>query len=206
MLERSPLVVKGYTISWELLTKGYPAGHGPCKCASRCCAGGVYVDLKERDIILANASQIQKQMDASQDWNPEHWFEAGEIDHPDFPSGRCVGTNEINNKCAFLDAPGRCAIQMAAVAAGRHRWALKPLYCILFPIEISNRVIRFDDLLQGEAECCSVRDTFETPLFRGCRDELVHLLGEDGYEEIERFYASLNVNTLEVTTKENVQS
>ncbi len=191
MHDESVLVIKGYTISPELFRKGFPGGGGPCECVSRCCQGGVYVDVKERDRILAAKDQIKQHMDSTQTTDHAQWFETEEQRHADFPSGRCVGTQEINNKCAFLDSRGRCSIQLASIAAGEHKWALKPLYCVLFPIEITDNVVGFDDLLQEESRCCSITDEFETPLFRACKEELVHLLGEDGYAAIESFYAAL---------------
>jgi hypothetical protein len=130
-------------------------------------------------------------MDETQSTDEANWFDHDVEDDPDFPSGKCVGTQVINDKCAFLDRQGRCSIQVAATAEGLHRWAWKPLYCILFPIEISDRVISFDDMLQDQQPCCSVRNEFDVPLFEACRDELVHLLGEDGFSEIRNQYRAL---------------
>jgi hypothetical protein len=149
------------------------------------------VDVQERERVLAAKDQIKHQMDVSQTTDHTQWFEEEEREHADFPSGKCVGTQEINNKCAFLDGHGRCSIQLASMAAGEHKWALKPLYCVLFPIEITDNVIGFDDLLQEESRCCSVTHEFATPLFRACKEELIHLLGEDGYAMIEAHYGAL---------------
>jgi hypothetical protein len=183
-----PLIVKGYTISPGLFTQGYREGHGPCTCTSVCCSGGVYADITERDAILAHKEMIGKYLDETQPADPALWFEQNEADDGDFPSGRCVGTTEHNSKCAFLDRFGRCSIQVASVEEGMDRWALKPLYCILFPIEITARVISFDDLLQDEQDCCSIGEDFSVPIFRACRDEFVHLLGEDGFQQMEDHY------------------
>lgn len=182
--------VKEYTISDELLTKGFRTGGGPCHCSSTCCEGGVSVDLHERDRILAHHALIRKQMDASQPADARLWFRSEVTDDPDFPSGKCVETSVLNDKCSFLRDDGRCSIQVASVEAGMHRWELKPLFCILFPIEISRGVVGFDAMLQNEMSCCSIGKEFAVPLFEGVKDELVHLLGDDGYREIEgRFRA-----------------
>lgn len=182
------MTVKGYAVSPELFSAGYAAGRGPCTCSAVCCAGGVYADISERDRILEHAGMIRAHMDETQPQETLLWFESAESADPDFPSGRCVGTREYNGKCAFLDGKGRCSLQTAAVHAGRHKWALKPLFCILFPIEVSSGVIAFDDLLQDEETCCTVRPDFEQPLFEACREELTHLLGEDGFLELRREY------------------
>jgi hypothetical protein len=182
------LRVKGYLMSSQLFSRGFATGHGPCACSSVCCEGGVYADVLERDTILAHKDVVRKYMDESQPLDEAGWFDAESHEDPDFRSGHCIGTEVYNNKCVFLDKLGRCSLQAAAAGEGKHRWAIKPLYCILFPIEISSGVVSFDDLLQGEENCCSTSAEFEVPLFRGCKDELVHLVGEDGYRQMEEHY------------------
>jgi hypothetical protein len=180
-----------YTMSGELFAKGYPKGGGPCSCTSACCEGGVYIDLHEREVIMAHRDIITKQMDATQTTDPSLWFEPEVTDDADFPSGQCVGTQVVNDKCAFLDGAGRCALQKAAVAEGMHRWAIKPLFCILYPIEISAGIVAFDEMLQDEEDCCTIGKSFDVPLFEACREELVHIVGEEGYTAMEKHYAAL---------------
>jgi hypothetical protein len=131
-------------------------------------------------------------MDGTQTTDSSRWFEAQVADDPDFQSGQCVGTQVINDKCVFLDAGGRCSLQKAAVAEGMHKWAIKPLFCVLYPIEVTNGIVSFDEMLQNEESCCTIGKSFDTPLFEACKEELVHLVGEDGYEAMENHYASLN--------------
>jgi len=182
------LTVKGFSCSPELFEKGFPAGMGPCRCASECCEGGVYADVHERDAILAHKDMIMKSMDETQTRDHQRWFETVEQDDPDYASGRCVGTTEIHGKCAFLDGKGRCSIQVACVEHGMHKWALKPLFCILYPVTIEDRTIGVDDMLQGERPCCSVGSVFDVPFFEGCREELEHLVGEEGFRLIQEHY------------------
>ena len=188
---RASLRVGRYTVSGELFETGMTAGKGPCGCTAACCLAGVYADVAERDKILAHREIIARYMDETQPSDPQLWFDGAEEEDEDFPSGRCVGTQEINGKCAFLDRMGRCSLQVAASGEGMHKWAFKPLYCILYPIEISGNTVRFDDLLQGDEQCCSVSDKFDTPLFEACRDELTHLVGEEGFRRIESYYREL---------------
>jgi hypothetical protein len=189
------LKVGDFVMSGDLFTKGFPAGGGPCRCSSTCCSGGVYVDKRERDVVLAHREIIAQQMDETQDPNPDAWFEKEEIEDPDFRSGVCIGTEVVNDKCVFLDKAGRCAIQMAAVKMGMHKWALKPLFCILFPIEITNGVVGFDDMLQEQESCCSAQPEFEVPMFEGCREELEHLVGKEGYALMQDHYSILRKGT-----------
>ena len=184
------MLVKGYQIAPALLATGFVAGEGPCACNAQCCASGAYIDLTERDRLLAHADLIKAHLDETQTDDETQWFEAGEKLDQDYASGRCVGTAMINGKCAFLDKRGYCTTQVAANAAGMHKWALKPLFCVLFPIEVIGGVVKFDSRLQDQRACCSTQPVFDVPLFQACRDELVHLLGEDGVSEIDAEYAA----------------
>lgn len=194
------LQIKSFFISNELFEKGYAEGMGPCACTSRCCSSGVWMDMHEHDVILQRRALIKQQMDETQSRDQQAWFDGAVENDPDFPSGRCIGTAVINNKCAFLDAVGRCSIQRAAVAAGEHPWAWKPLFCVLFPLVIEDSVIGFDPMLQGEEQCCSISTVFTTPLFRACKAELTYLLGEDGYALLEEYYAALQKVRAALTT------
>ena len=185
------LKVDRFTMSGELFNKGFRGSAGPCTCSSACCEGGVYVDVRERDVIMAHRDLIARHMDGTQTTDPSRWFEAEVTEDLDFSSGQCVGTNVINDKCAFLDGAGRCCLQKAAVAEGMHKWAIKPLFCVLYPIEISGDIVAFDEMLQDEETCCTIGTTFDVPLFQACREELVHIVGEEGYALMEQHYASL---------------
>ena len=194
--EHESFVVKGFTISPELLDKGFPAGGGPCRCSSECCSGGVCADVGERDRILALKETIKKYMDETQNTDTTTWFETEESVDEDFRSGRCVGTAVFNDKCVFLNAVGQCSLQLAAVAEGKHKWDLKPLYCVLYPVEVAGGVVSFDPMLQGDEACCSVTEQFDVPLFVACREELEFLLGSDGYEMIEERHRLERTNAL----------
>jgi hypothetical protein len=182
--DRQPLRVGRYLLARELFELGYARGCGPGGCSATCCKRGAYVDLEERDRILAHKDLVKAHMDESQSREDALWFEQDEKSDADFPSGKCVGTSEINDKCVFLDRGGRCSLQTAANADGLHKWALKPTYCILFPIDVADNVVRFDFKLQDQRTCCSVATNFDVPVFEACRDELMHLLGENGFKAV----------------------
>jgi hypothetical protein len=189
--ETSKLVKVGqYSISESLFERGFREGSGPCSCSSTCCEGGVYADVIEQETILAHRDIIKKYMDETQTRDASLWFEDHQFEDSDFASGRCVGTREINDKCAFLDGRGRCSLQVAATGEGMHKWRLKPLFCILYPIEVSNHIIGFDDMLQDEQTCCSAQAGFEVPVFEACKEELLYLIGEAGYQMLENHYAT----------------
>lgn len=188
------LLVNGLAISPDLFRLGYAEGSGPARCTSTCCEGGVLLDVRERDRILEHRELIKRHMDGSQNTDERAWFEPEERADADFPSGRCTGTEVHNDRCVFQDGYGRCVIQVATTEEGMGRWALKPLYCILFPIEVTAGVVGHDDMLQDERACCSVRPDFHLPVYAACREELLHLLGEEGYAEVDGHYRTYYVN------------
>jgi Protein of unknown function (DUF3109) len=199
--EPTPVRIKQYMISPELYQKGYKQGAGPCSCSSVCCQHGVYVDIGERDRAIAHKEIIKKFMDETQRLDEHEWFERDEEDDVDFVSGRCVSTRVVNGKCAFLDKAGRCSMQMAGTMSGMHKWSLKPIFCILYPLEVSNNVISFDDMLNEEQQCCTIDNDFDMPLFEACKEELTYILGTDGYSELEAHYRN-TVQTRLVQQKE----
>jgi hypothetical protein len=183
------LHIKQYTVSPELFTLGFAKAGGPYTCNSKCCKGGAYVDPTERDRVLAHADLIQAVLDDSQSQNPDDWFETEIKVDTDYPSGTCVGTGMRNDRCGLQDKRGYCSIQVAATQAGMHKWALKPLYCVLFPVEVISNVIRYDRRFHDVFTSCTALPKFDVPLFESCREEIVHLVGDAGYDAMADHYA-----------------
>jgi hypothetical protein len=188
--EPAPLVVKGLKIAEELFTTGFRRGEGPFNCTSRCCHRGAYMDVAERDLLIKHADLIQPHLDATQSHDLETWFEHEEKVDPDYASGRCVGTGTVNGKCAFQNEKGWCTVQIAGAVSADDKWAIKPAYCVTFPLEVVDGWVRFNAMMQGKEQCCSVHKEFDTPLFEACREELIHLVGEDGYQQVEAAYGT----------------
>jgi hypothetical protein len=193
--------MKGYPIAHELFAKGFSEdAAGPCSSTFTCCEGGVYADVRERDRMPGHRELIALHMDATQTVDAALWFEDTECEDSDFPSGRRIATGVVHDKCAFFDRSGPCSLQVAATAAGMHKWTLKPKCCVLCPLDICDGVLAYDDMLQGEQQCCSVSKEFEVPVFRACSEELIHLLGEGGYQLLEQHYTSLQRSPLPSVT------
>lgn len=189
-LETPVLKIQQYTVSPDLFTTGYSSKSGPWTCTSQCCGGGAYVDVTERDIVLAHADLIKPHLDETQTPDEARWFEAEEKPDRDYKSGVCVGTTVENGKCIMQDKRGWCSIQVAASEAGQAKWAIKPLYCVLFPIEVIDNVIRYDRRFHELRECCTAKADFEIPLFEACHEEVVHLVGEEGFKAMQAHYAA----------------
>lgn len=164
-------------------------------CQAWCCTGGVWVDLGEKEKILANAERIKPFLPADRH-DESKWFD-GEVEpDSDYPSGWGEGTTVIDDAthpagttCIFLRPEDRyCAIQSASMAGGEHPWSLKPYYCVLHPLTIEDDLIQLDDTntIYIEGGHCQRPHTTGTPLFETFKSELVFALGEDGYDSLQQ--------------------
>lgn len=180
----SELKIGKYTIDPVLFEKGFSRGCGPYQCQTTCCSSGVYLDPKERDVILQHTEEIKLKMDETQTTNDSVWFDNVRVDDQDFPSGYAIGTEVHNDKCVFLGKDGRCSVQLVSAEKYNDPWKIKPFYCIAFPISVDTDLLTFDDYQQDKAQCCSIVSDTDSTLVDSCKAELEFVLGKEGYEEL----------------------
>ena len=113
------------------------------RCKSRCCRGGVWADLGEREAILRNADLFLPYL-RPEAKDPPSWFGETEKD-PDCPSGVAVETNVLGEYCVFFHPDHGCSLQKAAIDLGRHEWEWKPRSCVMFPLVVSEGVLTVDE-------------------------------------------------------------
>jgi hypothetical protein len=154
-------------------------------CNASCCKHGVFLDVGERENILAHAEIIQRHLEPHQEHDPQHWFEEREFDDADFPSGRATGTQARDYGCVFLDSKGYCALQKTAMAEGMEKFALKPFFCVAFPIAIEHGTLIIDDVnVVNRPECCRSTLLADLSVFDICAEELEFVLGKEGVKEL----------------------
>lgn len=175
--------INGLYIDPLIFTHKFVKGCDVCICSGECCYYGVYTDKKEYERILEIKDIIIAEMDDSQCKDSDKWFEEPEQDN-DFESGIAIGTQVYNGKCVFLDKQGFCTLQKIALKNGEYKWKYKPLYCILFPLVIYEGVLTIDDDHLGRMHYCNKIQNQVSTVFDACKNELIHLLGEKGYEEL----------------------
>ncbi len=158
-----------------------------CNCKGECCNYGVFTDLKEAEFILSIKDKIIPLMDETQSTNVKDWFETPEEDE-DFESGVAVGTEIINNKCSFLDKNGLCTLQKLAILEGKHQWDYKPIYCVLFPLTVFEGAITIDDEHIERLKTCNLSNISNLSIYEACKDELKHFLGDEGFNELEKYH------------------
>jgi Fe-S-cluster containining protein len=192
-------VIKGLKIDPLIFTFPFVPGCNIGLCSGECCWYGVYTDLKERDFILENKEIIKQYMDETQTKDETKWFEEVEED-ADFESGYCAGTQIYNHKCVFLDKNGYCSLQKAAMDRGEYKWKYKPIYCVIFPLTIYNGTLTVDDEHIARLHYCSKPRHQTSTVFDATKDELIYLLGEDGYNELLEYRNQIiGGNKVEVT-------
>lgn len=174
------------TVKKGFFQAGFAAGCSMAKCDATCCGHGVYADVRERDNILAHTEMIQRYLEPHQPQDPSQWFEDHEIEDADYPSGKAIGTHASDTGCVFLDSAGRCTLQKAAVAEGMDRFALKPFYCVAYPIVIEHSVLMLDDSQHvNRPQCCMASPTPDLDVFDVCGEELEFVLGKEGAAELQ---------------------
>lgn len=185
--------INGLYIDPLIFTFKFVKGCDVCVCYGECCYYGVYTDIKEYENIMSVKDRIVKSMDDSQTKNPDDWFEEPEKDE-EFESGIAVGTEVYNQKCVFLDKLGYCTLQKIAIEDGDFKWKYKPLYCILFPLVIHDGAITVDDEHLDRMHYCNKPENQHSTIFDACRNELHHLLGDDGFNELLKYREEILTN------------
>ena len=150
-------------------------------CRSRCCRFGVWVDVEEREAILAHRDLFARFL-RPEAQDPKTWFGNTQVD-PDCPSGVAVETRDLAGACAFYHQDHGCVLQKGAAEAGLHEWQIKPRFCIMFPLVVSGGELTFDDDMKSLWCMNSKHQT--RPLIDALRKEVEFLFDES---QVRRLY------------------
>jgi hypothetical protein len=175
------------------------------ECRAACCLHGVWVDVREAKDIQENAHLIMLHMPPGRE-DSVLWFDERRESDPHSPSGHVLHSTVLEmphhyggTACVFLGEDHKCALQVAADAAGLHPWRFKPFYCILHPLDLdSEGRITLDatsDLLAEPASCLRSAES-PIPLVDTFGTELRYLLGERGYKELRQVSGSIGSTLL----------
>jgi hypothetical protein len=163
------------------------------ECKGACCLHGAWLDRIEADGLLSAAHLIMPHLPESAR-EPALWFDGRCESDPHALSGEVVHTTVLpapdhygETACIFLRPDHKCALQVAATAAGEHPWRLKPFYCILHPLDLDEQgriTLDEGEALRAEPASCLRASTEATPLAVTFEPELIYLLGETAYQQI----------------------
>jgi Fe-S-cluster containining protein len=181
--------IKDLQVDPEILGQRFAPGCSMQNCNGKCCSEGVLLDVKEKERILAHTELIQRYLEPQQQHDPAKWFDNDIAPDPDFPSGLCDGTAVHGKGCVFLDSKGLCTLQKLAMTEGMHKFALKPFYCVAFPITIDDHVLTtYEPEFTNRSQCCSIVPNGTQTVLDICREEFEFILGPDGLQEVEQLF------------------
>jgi Fe-S-cluster containining protein len=140
-----------------------------------CCQYGCDVDLAEQAAIQARAADIRPLL--RHDVRDLPWFGTEEEVDADYPSGRVVRTEVVDDGCIFLAHDRRgCAIHRASIERGWDFRGVKPAICRLFPLSYEGDTIIIADEEYLEYSCAY---TGGPSLYRAAREALSDAFGPD---------------------------
>ncbi len=144
-------------------------------CRSRCCRFGVWADAGETEVILAHRHLFRHLMrpEAS---DPDAWF-GKTLPDRDCPSGFSVETMDLGGACAFYHPDHGCVLQKGAEQAGLDGWFLKPRFCIMFPLVVTDGELTVDDDMKT-IWCMKERNQTH-PILESVQREVEYLFGRD---------------------------
>jgi len=108
--------------------------------------------------------------------DPAAWFGATVVDH-DCPSGLAVESRVLNRQCVFFRSELGCVLQKGAIEAGLHPWAIKPRFCIMFPLVVYHGTLRVDD--DRKSLWCMQARNHTRPVLESVRAELAYLFDSE---------------------------
>ncbi len=176
--------INGYTIDSKIFELGFQQGCSPLCCKGKCCSDGVYLSLSDKQKIQDHTDIIKKYMDDTQILDERLWFENQIEPDADFGDGVCDSTQVHNNKCTFLNRDGHCVLQVAAENENMDKWAIKPFFCVAFPVVVSEKILTYDDMLEDVEPCCTAKNIYPEKFIDACKEEFLYILGEEGYRQL----------------------
>lgn len=194
--KKYPLKVSGLKIDPIIFEQGFVPFCNIPICNGECCNWGVYVDIRFKEDIMKYEKEIIETMDDGQIKDSSKWFESKKIKDSDFPSGYAIGTQLYVNKnlhrkqCVFKDSQNYCTLQKTSVRLGLHKWALKPKYCIMYPLTIVNDVLTYDKEHSERLSYCGLhkKKNFVHTVFEAFTEELIYILGQEGYNILKEYF------------------
>ena len=158
----------------------FPERCRPDLCRSRCCRFGVWADVEEQKRILERRHLFEAFL-RPETKDPSTWFGKTEEDK-DCPSGIAVETQAVGGYCAFYNPSCGCALQKGAVEAGLHEWELKPRFCVMFPLVVSEGTLCVDE--EMKSLWCMKEPNRTHPILSSVKREVSFLFGEKAARQL----------------------
>ncbi len=189
------LEFNGMKIDPIIFKQGFVKGCDMSICSGQCCNWGVYMDRDFQPVIMTYENQIKEVFDEFQLKDTSKWFEEELEEDSDFPSGYAIGTELYINsqgitQCVFKDKNHYCSLQVMAMKNNMHKWAVKPKYCIMYPLTIIDNVLTCDNDHSAKLDYCGVTHTenYTQTVFEAMTEEIKFIMGEEGFNFLNEHY------------------
>jgi len=187
------MIINGFKIHPELLAEVHTERCVLSECLGACCTGGAWLDVEQLKTIVPYAEAIKANLPEERR-DPDKWFSAPSADE-DSPDGAMIGTNVVDDPrrpgetcCVFLRPDRLCALQVTSQQLDLKYPGLKPLFCALYPLQVCDAEIIIDHETAENfgGATCQRTCANQQPLYRVFKEEVVLVLGEEGYRELEK--------------------
>jgi len=188
------MIINGFKIHPDLL----PAGLRRALCAAgmprRVLRGWGVAGWRTAEKSLCRKSRLSKRNLPEERRDPNTWFSAPSADE-DSPDGAVIGTNGVDDPChpgetccVFLRPDRLCALQVTSGQLGLEYPGLKPMFCALYPLQLrENEIVIDHETAQNLGNAACLRACADQqPMHRIFKEELALVLGEEGYEELDK--------------------
>lgn len=183
MAKNRSLIINGIRIDPGVLREDAVRRCGDVKCVGACCSDGVWLCEEEAPRILEWAGAIKACLPPDRH-DQSIWFERRDDE---------VGTAAVADPlrpnqtcCVFLQTDRKCALQVVSQANNLGWPGLKPYYCALYPLYTEDDTLLVDRITPRNVTgaMCRHAKPPKQPVYKLFRDEMVLVLGEDGYREL----------------------
>jgi Fe-S-cluster containining protein len=173
---------KAFRVSEELFTTPFDWNCMEKSCAA-CCHNGVWVELATVVKIL----KVKALDDYAVRVPRKKWFDRYVI-YDDFQQGLFLPTRKVNGCCSFFNNDPNlfgCSIQRYSDWKGLDIHTLKPMMCLLFPIDCTNGLLSAKLKIPGITvfPCSDAR--MGSTVYRVLRGELQYYFGSALVQELD---------------------
>lgn len=154
-------------------------------CGSACCRTGVSLTEAEIDRIRPHQSSVEALVGEPL----ERCFKRDiVVSHLNMDYAKqWRRTEEREGHCIFFKDGVGCVLQHVATGKGLHKWAIKPLYCVAYPLHWQDYTLMMSPSYAGAKKGvidCRLAENAVASTIVWCREEIEWLCGRDNYKEI----------------------
>ena len=179
----NPVTIGSFRLSPEFFVKTRLVNRCFRQCAAACCDEGTWLTLYEARQIGDYRDEIQPYLEQPLD------LDAWDLSHPAFLYTPLLNPGTLHQHCWFFTQERRCALHAVALDKKIPLRAVKPFFCMLFPLTLVDIDINQTEIaIDAKAyETCLVQGEKETWLYEQFEPDLRRILGAEFAELQRRF-------------------